>query len=53
MVEYATVDLARAADEVNALSESATVVRMLSDYDVLRRRGFAVGMTRTVFPERA
>lgn len=36
VVEYTTNDQARAADEVNALSQSAIVVRMLSDYAVLR-----------------
>ena len=36
IVEYSASDQARAADEVDALSESAIVVRMLSDYAVLR-----------------
>jgi hypothetical protein len=36
LVEYTTDDLVRASDEVEALSDSAVVVRMLSDYAVLR-----------------
>lgn len=36
VVEYTAHDQTRAADEVNALSEGAIVVRMLSDYAVLR-----------------
>ncbi|MFJ1292757.1 hypothetical protein ACEPPZ_11815 [Paracoccus yeei] len=36
MVEYTTTDQARAADEVEALSEGAVIVRMLGDYAVLR-----------------
>ncbi len=36
VVEYTTADQARAADEVDALPELAVVVRMLSDYAVLR-----------------
>jgi hypothetical protein len=36
VVEYSAADLARAADEVELLNESVTVVRMLSDYAVLR-----------------
>jgi hypothetical protein len=36
MVEYSSADQARAADEVEALPEGAVIVRMLSDYAVLR-----------------
>ena len=36
VVEYTAADQARAADEVVALTEDAMVVRMLSDYAVLR-----------------
>ncbi len=36
VVEYTSADQARAADEVEALQEGAVVVRMLSDYAVLR-----------------
>lgn len=36
VVEYTAHDQTRAADEVNALSEGAIVVRMLSDYAFLR-----------------
>ena len=36
VVAYTTTDQARAADEVDALAEGAVVVRMLSDYAVLR-----------------
>ena len=36
VVEYSAADQARAADEVEALPESAVIVRMLSDYAVLR-----------------
>ncbi|WP_231565721.1 hypothetical protein [Paracoccus sanguinis] len=36
VVDYTAADQARAADEVDALSEGAVVVRMLSDYAVMR-----------------
>lgn len=36
VVDYNTADQARAAQEVEALPESAVVVRMLGDYAVLR-----------------
>jgi hypothetical protein len=36
VVEYSAADQARAADEVEALSERSVVVWMLSDYAVLR-----------------
>lgn len=36
VVEYTAEDQARAADEVEALLEGAVIVRMLSDYAVLR-----------------
>lgn len=36
VVEYTYDDQARAADEVGALPEGAVIVRMLSDYAVLR-----------------
>jgi len=36
VVEYTTADQARAAAEVDMLPEAAMVVRMLSDYAVLR-----------------
>jgi uncharacterized lipoprotein YbaY len=36
VVDYTAADQARAADEVVALPEDAVVVRMLSDYAVLR-----------------
>lgn len=36
VVDYTTADQARAADEVEALPEGAVIVRMLSDYAVLR-----------------
>ena len=36
VVEYTSDDQARAADEVGALPEAAVIVRMLSDYAVLR-----------------
>ena len=36
VVEYSVADLVRAADEVEALSESAVLAGMLSDYAVLR-----------------
>ena len=35
-VPYSAADQARAASEVEALPENATVVRMLSDYTVMR-----------------
>ena len=36
VVEYTSFEQARAADEIEALPEGAVVVRMLSDYAVLR-----------------
>ncbi|PZQ97086.1 MAG: hypothetical protein DI533_16230 [Cereibacter sphaeroides] len=36
VVNYTTADQARAANEVEALPEGAVIVRMLSDYAVLR-----------------
>ena len=36
VVQYSTADQTRAAEEVKALPEGAMVVRMLSDYAVLR-----------------
>ncbi|WP_404811414.1 hypothetical protein [Gemmobacter serpentinus] len=36
VVEYSSGNQARAADEVEALPEGAVIVRMLSDYAVLR-----------------
>ena len=36
VVDYTAEDLAHAADEVEALPEGAVIVRMLSDYAVLR-----------------
>lgn len=36
VVEYSTADQTRAAEEVHALPDGAILVRMLSDYAVLR-----------------
>lgn len=36
VVDYTTAEQARAADEVEALPEGTVIVRMLSDYAVLR-----------------
>jgi hypothetical protein len=36
VVDYTAAEQVRAADEVEALPESAAIVRMLSDYAVLR-----------------
>ena len=36
VVEYSAADQTRAADEVDALPEGAMIVRMLSDFAVLR-----------------
>lgn len=36
VVDYTAADQAKAADEVEALSEGAVIVRLLSDYAVLR-----------------
>ena len=36
VVEYTSAEQARAADEVEAFPEGAVIVRMLSDYAVLR-----------------
>lgn len=41
VVDYTTAYQARAADEVEALPEGAVVVRMLSDYAVLREQARA------------
>jgi hypothetical protein len=41
VVEYTAEDQARAADEVEALSEGALIARMLSDYAVLREQARA------------
>ena len=41
VVEYTPADQALAADEVEALPEGAVVVRMLSDYAVLRDQALA------------
>ena len=36
IVDYTAADQATAADEVEALPEGAVIIRMLSDYAVLR-----------------
>jgi len=36
VVEYSAADQARVADEVEALPDGAVIVRMLSDYAVMR-----------------
>jgi hypothetical protein len=36
IVDYTTADQATAADEVEALPEGGVIVRMLSDYSVMR-----------------
>jgi hypothetical protein len=36
VVDYTAADQTRAADEVDALPEGTVIVRMLSDYAVLR-----------------
>jgi hypothetical protein len=36
VVDYTAADQVRAADEIEALPEGAVIVRMLSDYAVLR-----------------
>jgi len=41
VVDYSPVEQARAADEVDALLEGAMVVRMLSDYAVMRAQARA------------
>ena len=38
VVQYTAAEQARAADEVDALPEGAVIVRMLSDYAVLREQ---------------
>lgn len=43
VVEYSTADQARAAEEVETLPEEAMIVRMLSDYSVLRDQARACG----------
>lgn len=40
-VDYTAADQARAADEVEAMPEGAVIVRMLSDYAVLREQARA------------
>ncbi|RID89990.1 hypothetical protein D2N39_20215 [Gemmobacter lutimaris] len=39
VVEYSTAEQARAAEEVEALQEAGVIVRMLSDYSVMRDQG--------------
>ena len=41
VVDYTAAERARAADEVEAMPEGAAVVRMLSDYAVLRNQARA------------
>lgn len=41
VVEYTVEEQARAADEVEALPEGAVILRMLSDYAVLREQARA------------
>lgn len=41
VVEYSAADQTRAADEVEELPEGAVIVRMLSDYAVLREQAMA------------
>ena len=41
VVDYTAADQARAADEVEELPEGAVIVRMLSDYAVLRQQARA------------
>ena len=43
VVAYSAADQARAADEVDAMPESAMIVRMLTDYAVLRDQAKACG----------
>jgi hypothetical protein len=43
VVAYSRVDQSRAAAEIEALSEGAMIVRMLSDYAVLRDQARACG----------
>lgn len=43
LVEYSAADQTRAAVEVEALPESAVIVRMLGDYAVLRDQARACG----------
>lgn len=38
VVEYSVADQAQAADDVETMSEASMVVRMLSDYAVLREQ---------------
>ena len=41
VVDYTSAEQARAADEVEELSEGAVIARMLSDYAVLRDQAHA------------
>lgn len=43
VVDYSATDQARAAGEVTALPEGAVIVRMLSDYAVMRDQARACG----------
>lgn len=43
VVEYTPADQLRVADEVEALPDGAVIVRMLSDYAVLRDQARACG----------
>ncbi len=55
VVEYSAADLTRAAEEVEALQEAGVIVRMLSDYAVLRDQARACGKWRNLalVPERS
>ena len=53
VVEYTATDQARAADEVEALPEGAVVVRMLSDYAVMRDQARGCRLKHAGYPERA
>jgi len=43
VVDYSSAEQARAAAEVDALPDDAMIVRMLSDYSVLRDQARACG----------
>ena len=52
VVDYTSAEQARAADEVEALPEGAVIVRMLSDYAVLRDQARACRLKHAGYPER-
>ena len=53
VVDYTTVDQARAAGEVEALADGAMIVRMLGDYAVMRDQARACRVRAAPVPHLA